>query len=225
MMKELLANSYLFGSNAPFIEELYESYLVDPASVTAEWRAYFDELSKTAGAVSKDVAHTPVIAAFANLARQSPVAIHRAQAAAMPQPNAKQVHVLQLINAYRFLGSRHAALDPLQLHDRQVVPELDPAYHGLGSDDMDTVFNTGSLVGPAEAPLRQILDALNSTYCGSVGVEYMYITNTEEKRWLQNRFEGIRSKPALGKEQKRLLLERLTAAVAELYERWEAAST
>ena len=212
MMKEFLGSSYLFGSNAPFIEELYESYLVDPASVSAEWRVYFDELSKTAGAVAKDVAHTPVIEAFANLAKQSPVAIRRAQAGAAPQLDKKQVSVLQLINAYRFLGSRHAALDPLQLHDRQVVPELDPAYHGLSDADLDTVFNTGSLVGPAQATLREIIDALKSTYCGSIGVEYMYLTNTEEKRWIQSRFEGPRSKPSLTQDEKRLLLDRLTAA-------------
>ena len=212
MMKEFLGNSYLFGSNAPFIEELYEAYLGDPGTVSAEWRAYFDELSKTAGAVAKDVAHTPVIEAFASLARQSPAAIRRAQTAVAPAVDKKQVSVLQLINAYRFLGSRHAALDPLQLHDRQVVPELDPAYHGLSEADRATVFNTGSLVGPAQATLREILDSLEATYCASVGVEYMYITNTEEKRWVQNRFEGIRSRPALDKDQKRLLLERLTAA-------------
>src|SRR5437773_544363 len=126
MMKQFLGSSSLFGSNAPYIEELYESYLSDPTSVGAEWRAYFDELQKTAGVVAKDVAHTPVIEAFANLAKQSPLAIRRAQTVVAPQIDKKQVSVLQLINAYRFLGSRHAALDPLQLHDRQVVPELDP---------------------------------------------------------------------------------------------------
>ena len=132
MMKQFLSSSSLFGSNAPYIEELYESYLTDPGSVSAEWRAYFDELQKTAGAVAKDVAHTPVIEAFANLAKQSPLALRRAQVVAAPAVESqKQVHVLQLINSYRVLGSRYAALDPLQLHDRQVVPELDPAYHGL----------------------------------------------------------------------------------------------
>src|SRR5258705_12786435 len=98
MMKEFLGNSHLFGSNAPFIEELYESSLVDPASVGPEWRPYFDELSKTAGTVSKDVAHTPVIEAFANLAKQTPEAIRRAQAVAVPEMDKKQVSVLQLIN-------------------------------------------------------------------------------------------------------------------------------
>ena len=212
MMKEFLGDSYLFGSNAPFIEELYESYLADPASVGQEWRAYFDELSKTAGAVAKDVAHTPVIEAFANLAKQSPAEQRRTQAMTVPELDKKQVSVLQLINAYRFLGTRHAALDPLQLHDRHVVPELDPAYHGLGPEDMDRVFNTGSLVGPAQDTLRNILEALKSTYCGSIGIEYMYITETEEKRWIQSRFEGPRSKPDFSKEVKRALLEQLTAA-------------
>lgn len=212
MMKEFLSNSHLFGANAPFIEELYESYLVDPTSVSGEWRDYFDELSKTAGVIAKDVAHTPVIEAFANLAKQSPVALRRAQAIAPPAMDKKQVSVLQLINAYRFLGCRHAALDPLHLHDRHVVPELDPVYHGLEKDDLDTVFNTGSLVGPAHATLREILDALNNTYCCSIGIEYMYITDTEQKRWIQSRFESIHSKPGWDKTVKKDLLERLTAA-------------
>jgi len=142
MMKQFLSSSSLFGSNAPYIEELYESYLTDPSSVNAEWRAYFDELQKTAGAVAKDVAHTPVIDAFANLAKQSPLAIRRAQTVVAPETDKKQVAVLQLINAYRVLGSRYAALDPLQLHDRQTVPELDPEFHRLSDADLDTVFNT-----------------------------------------------------------------------------------
>jgi 2-oxoglutarate dehydrogenase E1 component len=213
MMKQFLSSSSLFGSNAPYIEELYESYLTDPGSVSAEWRAYFDELQKTAGAVAKDVAHTPVIEAFANLAKQSPLALRRAQVVAAPAVESqKQVHVLQLINSYRVLGSRYAALDPLQLHDRQVVPELDPAYHGLSDSDLDTVFNTGSLVGPAQASLRQIVDAVKTTYCGSIGAEYMYITDTVQKRWIQSRLEGSRSQPSFTKEQKRFLLDRLTGA-------------
>ena len=74
------------------------------------------------------------------------------------------------------------------------------------------MFNTGSLVGPAQASLRQIIDAVKTTYCGSIGAEYMYITDTVQKRWIQSRLEGSRSQPSFNKEQKRFLLERLTGA-------------
>jgi len=206
MMKDEFATSYLFGSNAPFIEEQYDLYLQNPAAVAPDWRAYFDALQKTAGAVARDVAHTPIIESFAALARQT----HPAAATAVGHTH--QVGVLQLINAHRFLGNRNARLDPLERHPLPVVPELDPAHYGLSEPDMDAVFDTGSLVGPARATLREILDAVRTTYCGHVGVEYMYLTSTDQKRWIQKRFEGARSHMELGKEDKIRLLQHVTAA-------------
>ena len=206
MMKDEFATSYLFGSNAPFIEEQYDLYLQDPAAVPPDWRAYFDALQKTAGAVARDVAHTPIIEAFAAMAHQPrPMAVAAAE-------HTHQVGVLQLINAHRFLGNRNARLDPLERHPLPVVPELDPAHYGLNEADMDAVFDTGSLVGPAKATLREILDAVRTTYCGHVGVEYMYLTSTDQKRWIQKRFEGARSHIELGKEDKIRLLQHVTAA-------------
>ncbi|MGH8753921.1 MAG: 2-oxoglutarate dehydrogenase E1 component, partial [Burkholderiales bacterium] len=124
----------------------------------------------------------------------------------------KQVSVLQLINAHRFLGARHADLDPLKRQEKPYIPELDPAHYGLTESDMDTVFNTGSLVGPGQMTLREILKAIRETYCGSIGAEYMYIIDTPQKRWIQNRLEGTRAKPSFTSEYKRHILERLTAA-------------
>ena len=120
--------------------------------------------------------------------------------------------MLQLINAYRFLGARHADLDPLKRQEKPYIPELDPAHYGLTESDMDTVFNTGSLVGPGQMTLREILNAVKETYCGSIGAEYMYIIDTQQKRWIQNRLEGTRAKPNFTSEYKRHILERLTAA-------------
>ena len=205
MMKDELTTSYLYGANASFLEEQYDLYLQDPAAVSDDWRAYFDALQKTAGTLTRDVAHTPVIASFAALARQP----HAAPAA---EAHPRQVGVLQLINAHRFLGNRHARLDPLERHPLPEVPELDPAFYHLSQEDLDVVFATGSLAGPPQASLREILDALRSTYCGYVGVEYMYITSTEQKRWIQKRFEGSRSRIELAPEDKIKLLQHVTAA-------------
>ncbi|MGH8755969.1 MAG: thiamine pyrophosphate-dependent enzyme, partial [Burkholderiales bacterium] len=119
---------------------------------------------------------------------------------------------LQLINAHRFLGARHADLDPLKRQEKPYIPELDPAHYGLTESDMGTVFNTGSLVGPGQMTLREILKAIRETYCGSIGAEYMYIIDTPQKRWIQNRLEGTRAKPSFTSEYKRHILERLTAA-------------
>ncbi len=208
-MQKMLSNSYLYGANAPFIEELYEAYLRNPNSVSCAWREYFEQVKGTA----QEVSHTLIRQAFVELAKRH----GNGQAAAAPAPaiaaaEKKQVSVLQLINAHRFLGARHADLDPLKRQEKPYIPELDPAHYGLTESDMDTVFNTGSLVGPGQMTLREILKAIRETYCGSIGAEYMYIIDTPQKRWIQNRLEGTRAKPSFTSEYKRHILERLTAA-------------
>jgi 2-oxoglutarate dehydrogenase E1 component len=210
MMKEFLGSSYLFGGNAPFIEALYEAYLENPESVSAEWRGYFDQMQKLPGA--RDVAHAPVIESFIKLAKKGNGHAAHAPTQAVATVEKKQVSVLQLINAYRFLGVRHANVDPLKRFEKPDVPELDPAHHGLAEADMNLVFNSGSLVGPDQMPLREILRAVKETYCGTIGVEYMYMTDTKQKRWIQQRFEGVRSQPSFDADTKRHILERLTAA-------------
>jgi 2-oxoglutarate dehydrogenase E1 component len=207
MMKEFLTNSYLFGGNAPFVEEVYEQYLADPASVPGEWRAYFDKLQLLPGGAAKDVAHAPVVASFAQRAKSG---------AARPQPAAgldrKQVSVIQLVAEYRFRGCLLADLDPLKRQQKPHIAELDPAYYDMTEADMDTVFNTGSFIGPEQATLREIIRGLQETYCGTLGVEYMYLSSRAEKRWIQERLEPVRSKPNFGPDTKKHILERLTAA-------------
>jgi 2-oxoglutarate dehydrogenase E1 component len=205
MMQTWQDTSYLFGANVPFIEELYEAYLDDPNSVDGNWREYFDALQKAPGAA--DVAHAPVMEAMRRLA-----GARRAGTVAGAAPERKQVSVLQLINAHRFLGMRHADVDPLKRYEKPHVPELDPAHYGLTEADMDQVFQTGSLVGPDQATLREILKALKETYCRSIGIEYMYIHDVAQKRWIQSRLESIRATPSYSPEYKRFILERLTAA-------------
>ena len=208
-MQKMLSNSYLYGANAPFIEELYEAYLRNPNSVSDNWREYFEQVKGTA----QEVSHTLIRQAFVELAkRHENGRVAGAPAPAIAGLEKKQVSVLQLINAYRFLGARHADLDPLKRQEKPYIPELDPAHYGLTESDMDTVFNTGSLVGPGQMTLREILKAIRETYCGSIGAEYMYIIDTTQKRWIQNRLEGTRAKPSFTSEYKRHILERLTAA-------------
>ena len=208
MMQEQFSNSYLFGSNAPFVEELYEAYLENPDAVPAEWRTYFDGLQNTPGAAERDVAHYPVIGAFAELAKKGPVRV------VSEGGDKRQVSVLQLINAYRFLGNRWAQLDPLKRLERPEVQELEPSYYGFTEGDLNATFNVGSFHGFSgdTASLREILEAVRQTYCGSIGAEYMYITDVQQKRWIQARLESVRGNPGYGQEKKKHILKRLTAA-------------
>ncbi|MBA2658419.1 MAG: 2-oxoglutarate dehydrogenase E1 component [Nitrosospira sp.] len=218
MMKQLLNDSWLFGANAPFIEELYEDYLQNPASIPVEWSKYFDRLQPVQEQICRDVSHRPVIESFIRPPKEDArgASQHASREAASELGNLaaerKQISVLQLINAYRFLGVRHADLDPLKHQEKPYIPELNPGHYGLTESDFDTVFGTGSLIGPARASLREIMQILLQTYCGSIGVEYMYIADTEQKRWIQNRIEGPRSQPSFSAEYKRHILERLNAA-------------
>ncbi len=214
-MQEYRANSHLFGGNAPYVEEMYEAYLDNPGSVADNWRAYFDALQHLPavdGSDERDVAHAPVVESFAQRAKANAFGA-KASSADLAVAR-KQVHVQSLIAAYRFLGSRWADLDPLKRHERPKIPELEPVFYDLTESDMDIMFSaSNTYFSTAEnMSLRQILQALRETYCGSIGAEYMHVTEPAEKRWWQQRLETIRSKPTFSAAEKMHILEQLTAA-------------
>ncbi|MFN9506410.1 MAG: 2-oxoglutarate dehydrogenase E1 component [Rubrivivax sp.] len=215
MMQQYRSNSYLFGGNAPYVEELYEAYLLNPGSVPDNWRTYFDNLQHVPavdGTDSRDVAHAPVVESFAQRAKANAFALKASEADLAVAR--KQVHVQSLIAAYRFLGSRWADLDPLKRTERPKIPELEPAFYDLTESDMDITFSAANTYfSKAEnMSLREILQALRDTYCGTVGAEFMHCTDPTEKRWWQERLESSRSKPAFTIEKKKHILDRLTAA-------------
>ena len=208
-------NTYLFGGNAPYVEEMYESYLANPGSVPDSWREYFDALQHvpaTDGSNAKDVPHLPVINAFAERAKAGGTQVVQASGADS-ELGRKCTAVQELIAAYRNVGARWADLDPLKRAERPPIPELEPSFYGFTDADMETVFNTSNtFFGKETMPLRELLNALRETYCGTIGAEYMYITDQGQKRWWQQKLESARAKPQLSAEQKKHVLERLTAA-------------
>jgi 2-oxoglutarate dehydrogenase E1 component len=215
MMQQYRSNSYLFGGNAPYVEELYEAYLDNPGSVPDNWRTYFDKLQNVPssdGTLSRDVAHAPVVESFAQRAKANAFQL-KASAAELSVAR-KQVHVQSLIAAYRSLGARWADLDPLKRTERPRIPELEPAFYDLTESDMDITFSaTNTYFTKAEQQtLREILLALRETYCGTIGAEFMHITEPTEKRWWQERLESIRSKANLSNEERIGILDRVTAA-------------
>ncbi|WP_332738755.1 2-oxoglutarate dehydrogenase E1 component [Hydrogenophaga sp.] len=208
-------NSYLFGGNAPYVEEMYENYLANPGSVPDTWRGYFDALQHVPagdGSDARDVPHQPVINAFADRAKQGGTKVVIATGADSDLGR-KRVAVQQLIAAYRNVGARWADLDPLKRAERDNIPELDLSFYGFADADLEIIFNTSNtFFGKETMSLRELLNALRETYCGSIGAEYMYITDQSQKRWWQERLESTRSKPAYNAEKKKHILDRLTAA-------------
>ena len=215
MMKSFQGNSYLFGGNAPYVEELYESYLNNPGSVSEQWRSYFDSMQVVPAAdgnpQTRDIAHAPIVQSFAERAKAGSL-----QPRVMGGDAAtarKQVYVQQLIAAYRFLGSRWANLDPLKRQERAQIPELETAFYDFTEGDQANIYSAANtFFGFESAPLREILGALRETYCGNIGAEFMYISDPAQKRWIQERLESTRAKPKFNDEKKKRVLDRLTAA-------------
>ncbi len=200
--KTLQELTLLQGANAAYLEDRYADYMSDPASLDPQWRAYFDQL--TGGKRTDPGLGAEAQAAVAPMARA---------AAAAPASSAQvQTEVLQLINAYRVRGHQMANVDPLQISAQAEIPDLELAFHGLSEASLDRVFNSGSLVGPEQSSLRDILGLVRKVYTGSIGAEYMHITDTQEKRWIQQRLEGAAGDPGFEAAKKRHILERLTAA-------------
>ncbi|MFZ9406589.1 MAG: 2-oxoglutarate dehydrogenase E1 component [Burkholderiaceae bacterium] len=215
MMKAFQGNSYLFGGNAPYVEELYESYLNNPGSVPEQWRQYFDTMQMVPASdgdpQSRDVAHAPIVQSFAERAKAGTL-----QPRVMGGDAAtarKQVYVQQLIAAYRFLGSRWADLDPLKRQERPVIPELETAFYDFTEGDHANIYSAANtFFGVDSAPLRDIVRLLRETYCGTVGAEFMYLSDPAQKRWIQERLESSRARPNFDADKRRRILERLTAA-------------
>ena len=212
MLKELLANSHLFGGNAPFIEELYEKYLLDPGSVPEEWREYFDRMQVLPGSRTKDVAHAPVVESFVQRAKRGEFAAARTLPAEPVAPERLQVAALLLVTAYRISGARWASVDPLKRMPRPQQPELEPAFYDLTEADLDQVVNAGSFVGLDRVSLRTLIQALRDTYCRNIGFEYMFIGERAQRQWIQERIEPGRATSRLSTDQQRRLLQKLTEA-------------
>lgn len=210
--EQLLSTSYLGGGSAAFIEALYESYLDDASAVPSEWRDYFQTLEQLYPRTSREVAHSNVRAEFAELVRGRRAGHTQPGGGLSPQDAEKQAAVLRLINAWRVRGHQRSQIDPLNLRPPPDIPDLDPAFHQLGTADMQTEFNTGSLFTADRMKLQDIVAFLRDTYGGTVGSEFMHITDTTEKRWIQERLERPRGRPDLPAQHQRAVLERLTAA-------------
>jgi len=214
MMMRNQKTSFLFGSNAPYVEEQYEAYLDDPTTVSEDWRGYFDALRGMPaldGSDTGDVAHGPVVSRFVELVKETRAGGH-------PENEVlkfarKQVAVQALISAYRAVGTRNAHLDPLRWTAPAPVPELSPSYYDLSQADMNTKFSmSGTYFMDRDATLGELLQALKETYCGTLGAEFMHLADPEQRNWLAMRIESSRSKATLDTGDKLHILERLTAA-------------
>ena len=213
IMARLWRSGHISGGNASYVEELYESYLEDPSNIPDQWRSYFDTLPLVEGSLAADISHKTVQNHFLllakNQARVAPVSASSISA----DYERKQFAVSELINGYRRRGHLKASLDPLRLVETPEVPKLQLNHHHLSNADLDTQFQAGNLFFDGkDAALRDIVDALEATYCTSIGAEYMHISDEAESNWIQHRMESTRSQFSYGDGVKSRILDRLIAA-------------
>ena len=179
-------DSFLSGTNADYLDDLYTQYKADPNSVDSELKNHFQYLELYSNKYSTSIGETG--------------------------GNSKQAAVSHLINSYRSYGHKIAAFDPIDQMEREAAPELELGYFGLDESDLDTTFSADTLAGGEAQTLKQILAKLKSIYCGSIGVEYKHLTTTEEIEWFIPRFEGHKPSTHFSAEKKREILRKVTAA-------------
>src|SRR5690349_16100360 len=235
-----LLTSFLYGGNADYIEELYANYQKDPASVDESWQTFFARLGDSAPDVAanadgpswqrKDwpqVANGELVSALdGDWPTIAPIAVKAGKAAiregedrrapATPaevmQATRDSVRAIMMIRAYRMRGHLHADLDPLQLKKEEPAPELDPASYGFTEADWDRKIFIDNVLGMEYATVREMLAVLKRTYCSTVGVEFMHISDPEEKAWIQERMEGPDKEIKFTPEGKKAILNKLIEA-------------
>jgi len=221
--------TFLTGANATFIAELYDKYLADPSSVDPQWAAFFRELRDDPEAVHKEARGPSWADRGVNIietgrdesgegdAPAGREAGPRAAENAVDDPEVRactldSVRALMLIRAYRVRGHLMAHTDPLGLHPPEGHPELDYRTYGFTEADLDREIFIDHVLGLEKATLRHILEVVQDTYCGTIGVEFTHIQDPEQKSWVQRRIENIRNHAQFTANGKRAILERLTEA-------------
>ena len=206
LIREFSESSQLAGGNADYVESLYDAWLADASAVSADWASYFETFK---GRESGDVSHTAAIARIEAAQKQRQVA----GAPVSDEHARKQAGVLRLLTAYRSRGHLAANLDPLGLAGKMPAPDLGLAFHGLSDADLDTEFDTGNYAGNGQRlKLRELLARLQKTYAGTIGAEFMHISNHEQRNWLYSRLEQQAGQAGLDKAGKQRVLDGLTAA-------------
>lgn len=204
-MRENRSSSYLFGGNADFVEELYDSYLENPGSLDPKWKIYFDSLQDGG---RSDVAYAPIKEKF-SIITQKPILTSNILAGSESISTA-QAKVFELVLFYRQLGSSCADLDPLQRRELVKPEVLELSNYGLESEINNEFYIDLNL--DKKAKLNDLVDKFDRIYCGTCGFEFLHVTAVEEREWLTKYVEDNYLNYKLSNGEKIELLSKLTEA-------------
>ncbi len=230
--------TFLSSANAEYIAHLYGEFLQNPFHVDESWKSFFEGLndnevtllSELNGASWTPEENKQSSRSFDNMAKGAHIGINTpdvdisatrpqdANPEALQQATRDSIQALMLIRAYRARGHFLADLDPLELRETHYHPELDPAHYDFQSEDYNRPIFINGVLGKDYATLTEILKILKDTYCNSIGVEFLHLTDPEEKAWMQARIEGARNQSAFKQDEKKFILQRMIAA--EVFEQF-----
>jgi 2-oxoglutarate dehydrogenase E1 component len=216
-MAELDGTSFLTGSSAGFIAELYARYLEDPSAVDESWGRFFAELNDDDSAGLAELRGPSWGERAPRVVGNGTAVAAAIDVEALRQATSASIRALQLIRSYRVRGHLEADLDPLGLEKRGPYPELDYRSYGFAESDLDREIYIDNF-GRERATLREIIAVLRETYCGTIGVEYMHIQEPAERAWIQEKFEQRQRPTRLSSQVKKEILRVLTTA--ETFERF-----
>ena len=220
MNDQNIDQSFLSGANATFINDLHKEWKANPNSVPKEWDLWFknngDDVILDDGP-SWAKKNSQVIGAIDTVASVRAVARGIAgkgdlSATDLRAATTDSIRAIMLIRAFRINGHLLAKLDPLNLQEGDVHPELNPKTYGFKDDDWDRPIFIDNVLGMESATLRQIMEIVKETYCGSIGIEFMHVQDPAQKAWIQERIESIRNTTEFTKRGKKAIYERLVGA-------------
>ena len=220
MNDQNIDQSFLSGANATFINDLHKEWKANPNSVPKEWDLWFknngDDVILDDGP-SWAKKNSQVIGAIDTVASVRAVARGIAgkgdlSATDLRAATTDSIRAIMLIRAFRINGHLLAKLDPLNLQEGDVHPELNPKTYGFKDDDWDRPIFIDNVLGMESATLRQIMEIVKETYCGSIGIEFMHVQDPAQKAWIQERIESIRNTTEFTKRGNKAIYERLVGA-------------
>ena len=206
-MSEYMSDSHTSGGHLSYLEDLYESYLQDPDSISEEWKTYFNDLPFQNGS-QKDSSHLDVIKHFQNVSRRSAPR----EKVISQEKNPLEGKIQSLIKAYRDYGHTAADLDPLGIAEKVIHSDLYKTQGLFSSEDLSSKVNCNFPIGSnTEYEVNNLIDGLKETYCRNIGIEFQHISNKRERSWIIEKFENSDHKIS-DKERKKEILKRLISA-------------
>ena len=206
-MSDYMSDSHTSGGHLSYLEDLYESYLQDPDSISEEWKTYFNDLPFQNGS-QKDSSHLDVIKHFQNISRRS---APRAKAISQ-EKSPLEAKIQTLIKAYRDYGHTAADLDPLGIAEKVIHSDLHKTEGLFNADELSSTINCNFPIGSdIEYELSNLIDGLKTTYCKNIGIEFQHISNIRERNWIIEKFENSNHKVS-DVERKKEILKRLISA-------------